>query len=129
MYAAIAKTTEPVVVENTPVEIVVEAAPEVKEFTFDNDILFQICRCESDIFGLGKPTQYELDGVTVITGRVDSADTGACQINKRYHLRDSIALGYDIDTLQGNWGYAKHLLNTQGTNPWNASKHCWSNRI
>ena len=132
LYVAIAKDVD--VVVETPTEesydlMIAVVEEEVEKSVFDNNTLFQICRCESDIFGRGEPTQYELDGTTILTGRIDSADTGACQINKRYHLKDSIALGYDIDTLQGNWDYAKHLLNTQGTRPWNASKGCWGNRI
>jgi hypothetical protein len=133
LYAAIAKdtrTVEPVeVVAPEPVEVMIEVVKEEKKFVFDNDTLFAICTCESDIFGLGHPTQYEKDGVTVLTGRVDNRDTGMCQINKGYHLQTSIKLGYDLDTPQGNWDYAKHLFNTQGTQPWSASKACWSKKL
>lgn len=102
--------------------------PVEKEFVFDDPVLLAICTCESSL-GSGKPEQFEADGVTVRTGRVDPRDTGACQINTYYHLDTSKKLGYDIYTLEGNWGYAKYLKETQGTRPWNASRSCWQNKI
>ncbi len=75
--------------------------------------------------GTGKPQQFEADGVTVLTGRIDPRDTGMCQINTYYHLETAEQLGYDIFTEEGNWGYAKHLKATQGVQPWRASASCW----
>jgi len=52
-----------------------------------------------------------------------------CQINTHYHLKTATALGYDIFTPEGNWGYASYLYDTQGTQPWRASQSCWSKRL
>lgn len=89
-----------------------------------NVTLKQICSCESDGKKYGEPTQFKIDG-TVLRGKVNPQDVGACQINEKYHLASSIALGYDIYTLEGNWGYAEYLFKTQGTKPWNWSRKCW----
>jgi hypothetical protein len=115
-------------------EIVIEPVKETvatttkKKLVLDDKVLFAICTCESGM-GTGKPQQFEKDGVTVLTGRVDSRDTGMCQINKGYHLESATKLGYNLDTEEGNWGYAKHLLLTQGTQPWQASASCWNKKL
>jgi hypothetical protein len=35
-------------------------------------------------------------------------------------------MGLDIETLDGNLAYARHLYRTQGTAPWVYSEHCWN---
>jgi hypothetical protein len=87
-----------------------------------NAELYGILSCESG--GGGKPKQFNSDG-TVLRGRVNRSDVGAAQINEYYHLQASKRLGYDIYTLEGNIAYAKYLYDTQGTQPWSASKPCW----
>jgi hypothetical protein len=92
--------------------------------------LKQICSCESGNGKYGTPQQFETDGVTPLVGRLTPArlgqDIGMCQINTMYHLETATSLGYDIYTEEGNWGYATYLYETQGTQPWNASKPCWA---
>lgn len=86
--------------------------------------LKKIAWCES------RNRQFNPDG-TVLRGVVNSQDVGKHQINERYHLAESQRLGMDIHTLEGNTEYAQHLFKTQGSKPWNWSKHCWSdpNRV
>jgi hypothetical protein len=79
--------------------------------------LASIARCESG----GR--QYNTDG-TVLRGVVNSKDVGEFQINEKYHLVDSIRLGYDIYTQEGNRAYAEHLYRNQGVQPWKASAPC-----
>lgn len=83
------------------------------------DLMLEVARCESTL------RQFNASG-TVLTGFVDSDDTGIFQINKRYHLKTATELGLDLDTEDGNIAYAKYLFDTQGTKPWNPSKKCWS---
>jgi hypothetical protein len=78
-----------------------------------------IARCESGY------RQFEADGVTALRGRLTPDDIGVFQINEYYHLANSRRLGYNIHTLEGNVGYAMWLLQTQGSQPWFWSKHCW----
>lgn len=77
-----------------------------------------IILCESD--GI----HSNADG-SVLQGKVDPDDTGIAQINKRFHLQKSISLGYDIETLEGNLGYALYLFEREGDKPWDSSGRCW----
>lgn len=88
--------------------------------------LRRICACESTGKPDGTPTQYEADGVTVRTGRVNPRDKGICQINLDWHEAAATALGYDLMTKAGNIGYAKYLYAREGSAPWVWSASCWS---
>lgn len=112
-----------------------EIKPEPKSHPMpqlDDALLKHICSCESGD-GQGSVNHYEADGVTPLVGRSTPArlgqDIGMCQINTMYHQDTAESLGYDIYTPEGNWGYAKHLLETQGTQPWYPSEHCWSKYV
>jgi hypothetical protein len=108
--------TETYIVE-TSSETVVEDLPE-KEIVDVPDILKKIAWCES------RNRQFNDDG-TVFRGKINPQDSGKFQINEHYHLKSSIALGFDIYTLEGNTAYAEYLYTKQGTTPWNWSKDCW----
>lgn len=82
-------------------------------------VFLEVAECESE-------TKQYVDGTdTPITGYVDSRDTGVFQINKGYHAAEAKRLGLDLDTPVGNIAYAKYLYETQGLQPWSASKPCW----
>lgn len=84
--------------------------------------MIQIARCESTF-------RHTLADGTVLQGRVDPADTGVMQINKRYHEKTATELGLNLDDIYGNLAYARNLYERQGTKPWNASAPCWSHTI
>ena len=86
-----------------------------------------ICACESSYEGTryGKPQQFEKDGVTVRYGRVNPDDRGMCQINTKYWLKQSLDLGWDIETEDGNIRMANWIYDHHGTQPWSWSKSCW----
>lgn len=87
---------------------------------FANDpILVEIARCESNF------RQFDKDG-NLVRGKVDNADVGVMQINKRYHSDTASKLGLDLHSVEGNVAYAKYLYAKEGTKPWSASKKCWS---
>lgn len=94
--------------------------PEAKKPPVVPKVLLDIAYCESG----GR--QFYADGSLVI-GKIDHADTGKFQINKRFHLKTAKKMGLDLDTEEGNTAYALFLYKTQGTRPWLASKKCWSN--
>jgi hypothetical protein len=79
----------------------------------------EIARCESSF------RHYLPDG-SVLQGRVDNADTGVMQINKRYHEETATNMGLDVDKLHDNLVYARRLYEMKGTQPWSASAPCWS---
>lgn len=91
----------------------------VQEYFADTPILADVASCESHFI------QFNADG-TIHRGRINPQDVGVMQINEKYHLSDSIKLGYDIYTLEGNMAYAKHLYEKQGTRPWEYSSKCWN---
>lgn len=80
----------------------------------------KIAYCES------RNRQFDKNG-SVIRGVVNSKDVGIFQINERYHLSDSLKMGINIHTVEGNLEYAKYLYEKQGTRPWNSSRPCWGN--
>ena len=80
-------------------------------------LLIKIARCESDF------RQFDESGKPL--RNPDSTATGALQIMYSVHNKKARLLGFDLNTIKGNTGYAKHLYRTQGTSPWNASKDCW----
>ena len=113
---------EPVIIEKLEpipeVTLKVKPAKPLAVVPVTEDILKKIAWCES------KNRQFNPDG-SVHRGEINPQDTGKYQINEHYHLADSKKLGMDIYTLAGNTAYANYLLKTQGTTPWNWSKHCW----
>lgn len=72
----------------------------------------------------GIPKQFDKDG-SVMRGRVNHQDIGACQINLTYHEAEAIRLGFDLFTWNGNVGFANWLYKQEGSTPWNWSKSCW----
>lgn len=81
--------------------------------------MIQVARCESTF-------RHTLKDGSVLVGRVDPADTGVMQINKRYHETTATALGLDLNDIYDNMAYARHLYEKQGTQPWSASAPCWN---
>lgn len=94
----------------------------VQEYFADIPIMAEIARCESTY-------RHYLDDGEVLQGRVDPADTGVMQINKRYHLSTAEELGLDLENIYDNMTYARYLYERQGTQPWSASAPCWGNHV
>ncbi len=91
----------------------------VRSYFRDLPVMVQIARCESTF-------QHTLADGTILKGRVDPADTGVMQINKRYHEKTATAMNLNLDDIYHNMAYARYLYETQGTQPWSASAPCWS---
>jgi hypothetical protein len=91
----------------------------VREYFKDIPVMADIASCESHF------RQFEKDG-TVLQNE-NSTAVGVFQIMSSIHkdLADQ-NLGLDINTLEGNVAYARHLYEEHGTSPWNASKKCWN---
>ena len=94
----------------------------VREYFKDIPVMIQVARCESTF-------RHTLSDGSVLKGRVDSADVGVMQINKRYHEAAAIKLGLDIENIHDNMAYARHLYEKKGTQPWNASRPCWGAHV
>ena len=90
----------------------------MKAYFSDAPIMQKIAYCES------RNRQFTTDG-SVLRGVVNTKDVGVFQINERYHLSDSKKMGISIHTIDGNLEYARHLYESQGTQPWSSSRPCW----
>ena len=94
----------------------------VRTYFRDIPVMIQVARCESTF-------RHTLADGSILQGRVDPADTGVMQINKRYHEATASGLGFDLDDMYDNMAYARHLYETQGTQPWSASLPCWGQTL
>jgi hypothetical protein len=94
----------------------------VRSYFRDIPVMVEIARCESTF-------RHELQDGSILQGRVDPADTGVMQINKRYHEADAIAMQLNLDDIYHNMAFARHLYETQGVQPWSASMPCWGNTL
>lgn len=92
---------------------------------YASPLLKRICSCESTGRPDQEPQQFDSEG-EVIKGKINPLDTGACQINLKYHGEAAKTLGYDLFSRDGNLGYANHLYTKQGSQPWDWSKGCWT---
>lgn len=89
----------------------------VRNYFQDVPVMVTIAGCESTF------RQYDENGE--VLKNPSSSARGVFQIMSSLHRNEALRLGFDIYTLEGNILYARHLYRTQGTRPWNASKHCW----
>ena len=94
----------------------------VRSYFDDIPVMIEVARCESHF-------RHTLQDGSVLTGRVDSADTGVMQINKRYHQVSAAAMDLNLDNIYDNMAYARHLYETQGIRPWASSAACWNNTL
>lgn len=90
----------------------------VERYFSDVPILVEVARCESQF------RQYNKDG-KILTGEVNKYDLGVMQINELYHADRSEKLGLNLDTIEGNTAYARHLFEKEGLRPWLSSSPCW----
>jgi hypothetical protein len=88
---------------------------QVRELFKDAPAMIEIARCES------KFRQYTDSGNVLRSNGM----IGVFQFYESIHAPGAKAMGFDIATLSGNLGYAKHVYQTEGLTPWNGSKYCW----
>lgn len=81
--------------------------------------------CTAQLVALKMCHSYEIGGVLRRVNSNGTYDTGYYQINST-HIADALALGYNIDTQEGNTAYAQYLFEHQGSEPWSASKAEWN---
>lgn len=91
----------------------------VREYFADVPIMIVIARCESEF------TQHNPQTGEVFRGWMNPRDLGVMQINEHYHGETAEVLNLNIYTLEGNLAYARYLYQSQGTQPWSASRPCW----
>lgn len=92
----------------------------VRNYFSDIPVMVEIAKCESRF------RQHDESG-GVIHGEKNYLDRGVMQINEFYHNENSLKLGFNIMTLEGNTAYARYLFERYGVKPWNSSYGCWGN--
>lgn len=95
-----------------------QSETKVREYFKDTPVMIEIARCESAF------RQYT-DGGNVLRGGASGGMVGIFQFFESIHAVPAKNLGFDITTLDGNLGYAKHVYTSEGTVPWNPAKACW----
>lgn len=119
-YGNIAGEQKVALTEAIPLPVATETA--VRSYFADIPVMIEVARCESTF-------RHQLADGSVLQGRVDPADTGVMQINKRYHEATATAMELDLDNLYDNMEYARYLYEKQGTQPWSASMPCWGGSL
>lgn len=94
----------------------------VREYFADIPVMIAVARCESTF-------RHTLEDGSILRGVVDNRDTGVMQINLGYHEATATNLGLDVENIYDNMAYARHLYETQGVQPWSASRPCWGNTL
>lgn len=100
-------TTTATTSTQTPAEI----EKRVREYFADAPVMIEIARCES------KFRQFT-DAGNVLRGGNGGLMVGIFQFFESIHSRSALALGFDLNTVEGNLGYARHLYTQEGTRPW-----------
>lgn len=87
---------------------------EIRDVFPDAPIMLEVARCES---------QYKKDAYNPTN---NSDDIGVFQISTKHHGGQVKALGLDMRNPHDNILYAKKLYDSNGLQPWSASKGCWN---
>jgi len=90
----------------------------VREYFADIPVMIEVARCES------KFRQFT-DSGNVMRGGVGGQMVGVYQFFDQYHESPADELGFDIETVEGNLAYARHVYDLEGTDPWNSARDCW----
>lgn len=89
-----------------------------KLYSYFSDVpaMKYIAECESG-------TRQFTDAGTVLRGGAGGKMIGMFQLHETYHRVPALKLGFDIDTLDGNVAYARHLYDKEGLTPWAPCEH------
>jgi hypothetical protein len=91
----------------------------LKDYFADIPLMARIGACESH------NRQYDSSG-NVLRGEKNVYDRGVMQINLLYHADEAVKMGLDLNSIDGNVAFARHLYEKFGAQPWISSSACWS---
>jgi hypothetical protein len=94
--------------------------PRVVRLTEDTlpPVMQRIAQCES------RGQHFTKEG-KVLRGKRHPQDTGLFQINAGVWGKQAEALGYNIQTPEGNAQMARYIFEHYGSAPWQSSAKCW----
>jgi hypothetical protein len=96
---------------STSLQTPAEIEKRVSEYFTDVPVMIEIAKCES------KFRQYT-DAGNVLRGGGSGGMIGIFQFYELIHKAPALALGFDIETVEGNIAYARHIYEQEGTRPW-----------
>jgi hypothetical protein len=96
-----------------------ESEATVRAYFSDIPVMIAVAKCESSFREFN-------DNGTVMHGGYGNSMVGIYQIDPSVHRAKALSLGFNIDTIDGNIGYARYLYNHLGTTPWLSSFSCWN---
>jgi hypothetical protein len=96
---------------STQVHDAVAVEKQVRDYFADIPVMIEIARCES------KFRQFT-DAGNVLRGGSGGGMVGIFQFFESIHAKTALGLGFDLKTVEGNVGYARHLYTSEGTSPW-----------
>lgn len=91
------------------------------EFAESHDNQF----CTTDAITHGLCTKSEEGMVLMRANSNNSVDIGIAQINNKAWGAESVKLGYNLYTQDGNEKMARYILSTTGLKAWSSSKQVW----
>jgi hypothetical protein len=106
---AMATVDKSTVAQAKPSPAVIEAV--VTSYFADTPIMIEIARCESNF-------RQFTDNGEVFYGGAGGGMVGIFQFYEAIHKAAAAIRGYDLATVAGNIGYARHLYQEQGVTPW-----------
>ena len=112
---SLALTTTTYANQNAQVEQMVRA------YFKDAPVMVKIAKCESGF------KHFDPNGPNGLNTNPDprSSASGVFQILLKTHGPKARRLGFDITTVKGQLGYARHLYKLGGTRDWKESRSCW----
>lgn len=85
----------------------------VREYFADTPVMIDIAKCESSF-------RQFADSGAVFKGGNAGGMIGIFQFFDAIHSVPALVLGFDINTVEGNIGYAKELYKSSGSSPWSS---------
>lgn len=82
-----------------------------EEYGISFELVSRIIACESN----WNPSAYNYK----------THDSGLMQINLPLHAKTAKAMSLDLSKVEGNIKYGLHLIRTNGTRDYKASRRCW----
>lgn len=84
--------------------------------------MFHVAHCESGF-------QHRDEKGRLLQNTGGSPAIGIFQVHAKVHKPELKKRGLNLDDDNDYYEFVSHLVQKYGLNPWNASKHCWGQRV
>jgi hypothetical protein len=121
VLATVTNTADAATTTKATVLTQAQSEAKVREYFKDTPVMIEIARCESNF-------RQFTDSGSVLRGGSAAGMVGIFQFFESIHAPIAKKLGFDLVTVEGNLGYAKHVHATEGTTPWSSARDCWDTK-